>query len=310
MGVEFTVRERSALYAMLADNPQDIILKSDPRGFIVTASPALATLGVSLPTLLFGPHIRDLFAPRHAPAIEAAHAAALAGQDLGLREFPVRQEAGRHGWFDVRMRGLRDLVGRPYGVLSVLRSVTERKRLEEQLFVAELTDPLTGLTNRVAFTSMLDFLIDNSSGGSLAVFDLDHFMTLNMRHGQDAGDALLCDFADLLRGLTGPDEIISRIGSERFALLLPRSDAQGTLDLCQPIIEALAEFGKAGRGGEIAVTASAGIAPIAGSVDHTLRQAEIALVLAKAKGRSRVETSAIAGRARPFEARRSLAQGI
>ncbi|PKB24980.1 PAS domain S-box-containing protein/diguanylate cyclase (GGDEF)-like protein [Novosphingobium kunmingense] len=284
MGLEFTLHERSALYGMLADNVDDVIVKSDARGFILSASPALACFGVELPAMLFGPHIRDLVAPAHAASLEAEHGEVLAGRgQSGWQEY----RGAEGGWFEIRMSALRDERGRPYGVLAMMRSVTERKLLEDRLFTAELTDPLTRLTNRVAFTAMLDYLVEGDAEGCVALFDLDHFMTLNMAYGHAAGDDLLRAFADLLGSLTRSDDILSRVGGERFAVLMPQIDPVSARDLCEPIIETLAALGRGAR--DCAVTASCGVTPLAASVDQTIKRAELALFMAKAKGRSRVE---------------------
>lgn len=295
MLVDFNLVERSALYGMLADNVGDIIVKSDERGFILSASPAIAELGVDLAGRLIGPNLCEMVAPPHVEALQAEYAATLAGYGDGQwHDFPVRSSCRspgqRHDWFEIRMRRLCEADGQAYGVLSVLRNVTERKALEDRLFAAELTDPLTRLTNRMAFTAMLDYLVANGAAGCLALFDLDHFMALNMHYGQSAGDDLLCAFADMLRDCSRSDDIISRIGAERFAVLLPQIDVAGAQRLCQPVIETLAALGYGAAPDDLPVTASAGIAKIEGSLDATLRRAEIALFMAKAKGRSRVET--------------------
>ncbi|MFM5884410.1 MAG: GGDEF domain-containing protein [Novosphingobium sp.] len=287
MHVDFTLLERSALYGLLADNSDDIIFKCDARGFIVSATPALAGLGVNLPTMLFGPHLRDLVAGFHADAIMVEHRAALNGRAAGLwLEFPAM--AG--GWFQIRMGRLCDRAGRAYGVLCVMRSVTERKALEDRLFTAELTDPLTRLTNRVAFTAMLDYLIESDVEGCLALFDLDHFMTLNMHYGHSAGDELLRGFADLLGNMTRTDDILSRLGGERFAVLMPQIDPDSAREVCEPVIETLAALGHGAL--DCALTASCGLTPIGRSTDNTVKRAELALFLAKAMGRSRVEIGA------------------
>ena len=292
MGVEFTLQERSALYGLLAENSSDIIFKSDRRGFIQTASPAMERLGYRLPAMLFGPHIRDLVLPQFAAEIEAAHRAALAGHgELSWTEFPAASQCHRGHWFEIQMRGLHDATGHPYGVLCIMRSISERKSLEERLFAAELTDPLTRLTNRVAFVSMLDYMVADQGGGCLALFDLDHFMTLNMRYGQSAGDEMLCAFADLLRSLARREDIISRLSGERFGLLVPGLPPATALQLCQSIVETLAGLGRFALATGFSVTTSAGIAPIGHSLDRTMKRAEVALFMAKAKGRSRVECS-------------------
>lgn len=297
MGVEFTLHERGALYGMLADNSDDIIFKCDARGFIVTASPALQMLGVSLPNMLFGPHIRDLVAAVHADVIAAEHSATLNGYGSGLwLEFPAM--AG--GWFEVRMGQLQDDRG-AYGVLCVMRCVTQRKTLEDRLFTAELTDPLTRLTNRTAFTAMLDHLVGSGIQGCVALFDLDHFMTVNMHYGHSAGDDLLRAFADLLGNLTRSDDILSRVGGERFAVLMPRIDPVSAREVCEPVVETLAALGHSKL--DCALTASCGVTPIDTSVDQTVKRAELALFLAKAKGRSRVEISGSADPGSAFAGR-------
>ena len=292
MGVEFTLLERSALYGLLADNSTDIILKTDCRGFVLDASPAIERLGLTLPAMLIGPHLRDLVHPACSDQIEAEHRAAIAGHGSGRwMEFPAVPTGGGQQWFEIQIRCLADGRGRTYGALAVMRCIAARKSLEERLFAAEFTDPLTRLTNRIAFVSMLDHLVARPGGGSLALFDIDHFMTLNMRYGQGTGDDLLCAFARMLRAMTRGEDIISRIDGERFGVLMPWLVPAEAAALCQPIVETLAEVGGVALGGQFPVTTSVGVAAIGQSTDSTVRHAEIALFLAKAKGRSRVETA-------------------
>lgn len=177
------------------------------------------------------------------------------------------------------------------GALVVMRCIARRKSLEERLFAAEFTDPLTRLTNRVAFVAMLDHLVARSRQATVALFDIDHFMRLNMRFGQNAGDDLLIAFAGLLRAMTRIDDIISRVGGERFAVILPALAPAAAAAACLPVVETFAEAGRAALSGTFAVSTSVGVAEIALSADHTVRQAELALFLAKAKGRSRIETA-------------------
>jgi GGDEF domain-containing protein len=87
-----------------------------------------------------------------------------------------------------------------------MRSIDERRCLEEQLFTAAMTDPLTGLTNRQAFIAMLQHLVDQRIDGCLAVFDIDHFRAINMQYGQFAGDDVLVVFAELVRDMMRKQE--------------------------------------------------------------------------------------------------------
>ncbi|MGH6785891.1 MAG: GGDEF domain-containing protein [Novosphingobium sp.] len=291
MRAEFTLQERSALYGLLAHHSTDIILKTDRGGFVLDASPAIERLGLTLTAMLIGPHLRDLVRPDHGDLIEDEHRAAIGGHVSGAwLELPVLRTGGDAEWFETQVRPMTDRHGEIYGALVVMRCIDTRKSLEERLFAAEFTDPLTRLTNRIAFVAMLDHLVSGRGCAALALFDLDRFMTLNMRFGQSAGDDLLRAFADLLRAMTRSEDIISRVGGERFGVIMPGLTPETAAAACLPIVEILAEAGGAALGGRFAVSTSVGIAAVGGSTDGTLQHTELALFMAKAKGRSRIET--------------------
>ncbi len=290
MGINFTPQEGSALYGLLADNSTDIILKTDREGFILHASSAIERLGFLLPNMLIGPHILDLVHPSWADTVKAEHEAAIAGRRDGRWiEFPAVTADGFERWFEVQIRCLADDHGAIYGALSIMRSIQERRTLEEQLFAAAMTDPLTGLTNRRAFIAMLQHLVDMQVGGCLAVFDIDHFQSINMQYGQSVGDEVLVVFSDLVRTLMRSDDIISRIGGETLGILVPGTTLDQAGAICRRIITTLSEVRSTAGASRLSVTASAGVARIGGSLDSTMKRAELALFLAKAKGRNRME---------------------
>lgn len=290
MEVNFTSREGSALYRLLADDTADIILKTDRRGFIIHASPAIEQLGVALPAMLIGPHILDLFHPSCAAAVRLEHEAAINGRQSGRWiEFRALTNDGREHWFEMRVRCLADDSNRIYGALSVMRSIQERRSFEEKLFAAQMTDPLTGLTNRNAFNAMLQHLVDEPADGCLALLDVDHLKTINMQHGHSVGDRVLVAFANLLRNMVRSDDIVSRVGSESLAVLFPRTTADQAEAVCQRIIASVSEIRQAADVKDIALTASAGVSRIGESLDDTIKRAELALFFAKTKGRNRLE---------------------
>jgi diguanylate cyclase (GGDEF)-like protein/PAS domain S-box-containing protein len=290
MAVNFAPGESFALFRLLADNATDVLLKTDRAGFILRALPALEHLGVRLPGGPIGRHILDMVHPDYAAAVRAAHDGAIAqSRDSAWVEFPASTEGARERWFALRTRPLQGLDGAPDGAVSIVRSISERRSFEERLFAAAMTDPLTGLTNRSAFVAMLQHLTDAKSQGCLALFDIDHMRAINLRHGHSTGDAVLAAFADLLRAIAGKDDILSRIGGESFGVLLPGARVDHGEAICESVLIAWAEAGRDVASGDLAITASAGLAPIADSLDATMKAAELALTLAKARGRNRVE---------------------
>ncbi|SMP78155.1 PAS domain S-box-containing protein/diguanylate cyclase (GGDEF) domain-containing protein [Novosphingobium panipatense] len=295
MGMNFTFQESSVLYGMLAESSTDIIFKTDPDGAIVHASPGMERLGHKASDAAGGEGLApqrlllDLVAPEARQQVAKAHARALAGDDVDWFEFPALAEDSRKRWFELRLRALLRADGAPYGVLGVMRSVDELRSLSERLFTATYTDALTGLTNRAAFVSMLRHMLDAGMDGCLALFSIDFFRTINMQYGQSAGDEVLTVFGDLLRELLRTDDLISRIGSERFAVILPRVTPVEAEGICRRVVTTLADLKQTVGEGTFAVTASASVARIATSLDSTMGRAEMALFVARAKGRNRLE---------------------
>ncbi|WP_236711401.1 GGDEF domain-containing protein [Novosphingobium barchaimii] len=295
--MNFTFQESSVLYGMLAESSTDVILKTDPKGFIVHATSAIADLGIRVPgseagreaNALVGPHLLDLVAPEAKQQVARAHARAMAGEDIDWIEFPALGNDERRRWFEIRLRALLRHDGAPYGVLGVMRNVDELRSLSERLFTATYTDPLTGLTNRTAFISMLEHMMEAGIDGCLALFSIDFFRTINMQYGQSVGDEVLTVFSDLLREMLRTEDIISRIGSERFAVILPRVTAAEAEGICRRVVTTLAELKQKVGTSHFAMTASASVARIGTSLDSTIERAEMALFVAKAKGRNRLE---------------------
>ena len=290
MGIDFTPRESRALYRMLAESPDDIVLKTDRRGFIVHASPSIRRLGFPPQEMLIWPHVLDLVRPGSAPRIEAHFRAAIAGsRERRWIEFPAAMPDASEQWFEIRFRPLVRSDHRIYGALGVMRSIEQRKSLEERLFAAELTDALTGLTNRRAFMAMLQHLVQDRSGGCLALFDIDYFKCINWRFGHSTGDQVLVVFSDLLRTLMRHEDIISRIGARTLGVLLPNTKPDRAVDACRRIIDVLSEIRATLQPESLAITASAGVSRIGRSCDDTVRRAEFALFIARAKGRNCLE---------------------
>ncbi|WP_232495212.1 GGDEF domain-containing protein [Novosphingobium kaempferiae] len=291
--MNFTFQESSVLYGMLAESTTDVILKTDPKGFIVHATSGIAELGAEEAArdgaALVGPHILDLVAPEAKQQIARAHARAMAGEDVDWIEFPALTRDERKRWFELRLRALLRHDGAPYGVLGVMRNVDEMRSLSERLFTATYTDPLTGLTNRTAFISMLEHMLEARMDGCLGLFSIDFFRTINMQYGQSVGDEVLTVFADLLRELLRTEDIISRIGSERFAVILPRVTPAEAEAICRRVVTTLAELKQTVGASHFAMTVSASVANIGGTLDSTIERAEMALFVAKAKGRNRLE---------------------
>jgi len=91
----------------------------------------------------------------------------------------------------------------------------------EKLLHESLTDSLTGVYNRLAFTRGIFLQTAAASFGTVFIFDLDNLKRINDSHGHEAGDQLLKYFVVTLRGGLRPADQLYRWGGDEFLLLLP-----------------------------------------------------------------------------------------
>lgn len=287
---DFTLREGAALYGLLAEGDGDIVLKLDRDGLVVHASAGIERLGISLADMLIAPHLADLADPDQAQALRSFIEVVMrGGSAAGWFEFAARGADGATGWFTLQLRPLKAGDGTIDGAIGIMRSIAERRELEERLFAATLTDPLTGLANRRAFRTMLRHLSVHRPGGALALFDIGHLHSLWLRHGASAGDSIVAAFANLLRGLLHKDHILARVGDERFGVLMPQETPAAAEALAREIVGELKRATRLAGSEAIDLRASVGIAGIDESADESLRRAEFALVHARARGRGQIE---------------------
>lgn len=156
-------------------------------------------------------------------------------------------------------------------------------------------DALTGLLNRRGFFHRMEAQPDAAL--QVAVFDIDHFKSINDRYGHAVGDAVIVNFADLLSAHAPSDAVVARMGGEEFVVAASSLSAEDALQFAQRVrTKAEASDQDARR-----FTVSAGLAsrPARSSLDVALRRADQALYVAKQDGRNRVNQADDAGAPTP-----------
>ena len=164
---------------------------------------------------------------------------------------------------------------------------TQVGRLVRGMHKASTTDALTDTVNRAAFQERLQEALTTSDQVVLALLDLDHFKRVNDRFGHPAGDRALRRFCEIVRAEARLDDVLGRLGGEEFGLLLPTTDLDGAYQFAERLRATVARETAAG---EVGLTVSIGLAAWAPgmSADELLRNADVALYLAKDAGRNRV----------------------
>ena len=167
----------------------------------------------------------------------------------------------------------------------------ELARTLERLRELSTRDPLTGLANRRQMMSWLDDELKRQrrAGQALcvAILDLDHFKRVNDQHGHPTGDAVLQQFAALVRATLPPTAELARWGGEEFLLMLPDTDTAEAARVLGAIRQSLHGFDWSTLAPGLRVTCSAGLADHTcdANLTLTLERADRALYRAKHAGR-------------------------
>jgi len=168
-----------------------------------------------------------------------------------------------------------------------------RAQLFEQMEKMATMDGLTGLYNHRTFQVRLEELLSTSKRYgrqcSLILFDVDHFKSVNDKHGHPAGDCVLKRIGKLLRRLARDSDIPTRYGGEEFALIMPETDLQGAKAIAERIREAVEAETFQTEQGALRVTVSLGIATFPECAKEKATLIEVAdqrLYMAKRRGRN------------------------
>ncbi len=177
-------------------------------------------------------------------------------------------------------------------VQSHLRDISRHRNAEHLLQRAYFNDPLTGLPNRTWLEDRLAVSIDRAQrrsdeGFILMLLGLDRFQTVNDGLGRRVGDQILVEVAARLSRTVGDGDAVARVGSDEFAVIMPRSTglirAREAADALQETVAEPLDL----EDRKLVVTTSVGIVQCRDSyrrAEDCLRDAGSALMEAKADG--------------------------
>lgn len=173
------------------------------------------------------------------------------------------------------------------------------KKLQDELEQANLnaiTDELTKIPNRRGFNDAIQEIIETTlqeqSTFVVILLDLDYFKLVNDQFGHVIGDSTLRYVAKLLNEEIKGRDYIARVGGEEFAVLLPNTTYDASLQVAENIRLRIANQLLRVKNQEhpLKLTVSAGVAIYRDheSVEQLLQRADDALYMAKDKGRNLV----------------------
>ena len=291
---ERSARNAELRFSSLVRHSSDVTIVLGPNLEVRYASPAAGRL--------FGLESRALQGRRTA---EFVHPDDLVGARAQLRRaashpgtlvtIACRVRRADGSWCDTESM-VTNLLDDPTvgGLVLNTRDVSERTALEAQLTHQAYHDPLTDLANRTRFQQRVEQALDRAEQAASVVvlfLDLDDFKRINDSLGHAAGDRLLCTVAERLLNATRGCDTVARLGGDEFAVLIERvrgeEDAATVADRILRSMRASVTL----EGGEVLVGSSIGIARATAddTVDTLLRNADVAMYIAKHGGKGRYE---------------------
>ncbi len=288
--------ESEARYRQLADaSPEAIAVHRGGRLLYVNAA-GVRLLGVDAADAVTGRATADFVHADDRAAFGAGVGARAAARAGGALTEHYRLQRPDGAVLEVEAASVDMLYEGAPAVQSVLRDVTERRRLEAELAHQALHDALTGLPNRVLFRDRVAHALGRAARGpgarpdvAVLFVDLDDFKAVNDGLGHAAGDRLVAQVARRLLGATRGSDTVARLGGDEFAVLLEGlADPGEALPVVARIADVLRHPVAVG-GREVAVSASVGLAHAAAGddADAVIRHADVAMYEAKAAGKAR-----------------------
>jgi diguanylate cyclase (GGDEF)-like protein len=175
------------------------------------------------------------------------------------------------------------------GIYSTLQHVYQ------QLAYQRCHDDLTGLINRKEFERLAAQLLRQRGGKDehcfMMVLDVDQFDLINSLYGHHIGDGLLMDVAEILQNSLSENDVIARLGSNEFGVIIKNSDMESCRSLAEDIRQGISAHSFGIEDNAHQVTASFGLTHVdtsAVSLASVLRRATSACSMAKELGRNRV----------------------
>jgi diguanylate cyclase (GGDEF)-like protein/PAS domain S-box-containing protein len=297
-----------ARFRSLVQNSSDVVAVMDATGSLTYVSPAVTPmLGFRAEELVGTNVMRLLPADEVSRAMRLLEAVTEASFEQVNLEMRLRDRGGSWRNVDVTISDMRN-ESAVQGIVLNVRDVTVRRALEEDLQHKALHDELTGLGNRVYFEQRLNLALarEESRLDHVAVLlvDLDDFKEINDSLGHSVGDQLLMTIAERIRACLRVSDAAARQGGDEFVVLL--EDTYGESEVfavADRILLAISQpYHVDGR--ELTISASIGIvidSDRSSTSDGLMRAADVAMYLAKDRGKGRYELFHEAAHASAFE---------
>jgi Amt family ammonium transporter len=285
--------KQQAYFSQLFKSSPQAIMMVDVAGKILGVNKSFQSLFGHEPEKIIGQYGQQIVVPDdRIDESQALHQSALNGESIRT------ETLGQHKngqLIPISMISYPVIINdQTEGFFYIYDDISERKTFEEQLHRQAFYDSLTGLPNRILFMERLGRAVQVAKrkkkySFAVLLIDLDSFKDVNDSLGHQAGDSLLIEIANRFHSCTRSVDTVARLGGDEFAIIT--EDYEDTNEIIQIAkrIQSVAEMPFHMDNAVTHISTSIGIVLEAQPYDdpeNILRDADIAMYRAKAKGRA------------------------
>ncbi len=286
-------RSQADMESILSSLP-DVFYRTDMNGVITLMSPSVVDALGYMPGEMIGRSMAEFY--RSAEDRDKVVQALVEGKGQAKQvEAWLKHKDGSLVWVSTSARIRLDEEGQPICVEGIARNRTDAKELEQRLIDLAKYDELTQVLNRRAFmeTAVREIHVARRYHHplSLVMLDLDKFKLVNDSFGHHVGDDALRYFADCCKQVLRKTDIVSRMGGEEFAVLMPQTQISDAAEVMERLGQQLKDQPLAVESELLTLTFSAGLVALTdtdGSPEALLKRADRLLYQAKENGRDQI----------------------
>ncbi len=268
-----TIEESESRYRRIFESARDgvLILDAETRQITEINPFLIEMLGLSREELL-GKNLSEVGPLRE---INSSKAILNKLMNDGYVRCDLRINTGKGRHLVVEMVGALYLVGNKNSIQCCIRDVTECRSAEVNINYLSTHDELTKLHNRMFFDEEMSRLGRGRQYPiTIIIADVDGLKQINERLSHAAGDEMLKRAAFALRETFRADEVLARIGGDKFAVMLPETDAATAQAALDRVRNKLYSLNASQTALPLSLSLGAATANASGSLAEALKQAD------------------------------------
>jgi diguanylate cyclase (GGDEF)-like protein/PAS domain S-box-containing protein len=241
--IEASLQRQQARTQGILDALPDLIIRVDRDGILREQK-----TGADMHTTVrfeenIGRHLREFTPPHIAEEIARCMRQAETTRATQYFEYAVTATDGTEYYREMRIVAVGD-----DEVIGIVRDITRRREMEQELGQMAFTDQATGLRNRAHFEAELRRLSDKRHlPAGVIVADIDGLKIINDTLGHETGDKLIVAAAGMIAACFGANDVVAHLGGGEFAVIMPGSDAAVVQAACERISRSIAGYREANQ---------------------------------------------------------------